>query len=46
MGEIDMTFLCNCSVEVGLLVEMRQLWGKMSPTTLYSEFSEPITEEL
>ena len=41
-----MTFVCYCSVEVGLLVEMRQLWGKLSSTTLYSDISEPIAEGL
>ena len=41
-----MIFLYYWRVVGGLLVEMRQLWGKLPSTTLYSDISEPIAEGL
>jgi hypothetical protein len=41
-----MIFFYYWCVEGGLLVEMRQLWGKLSSTTLYSDIPEPIAEGL
>jgi hypothetical protein len=46
MRRTDMIFLYYWRVEGGLLVEMRQLWGKLSSTTLYSDIPEPIAEGL
>ena len=41
-----MQFMCYCNNEDCLMQEMRQLWGKLSSTTLYSKFPKQITEKL